>query len=113
VTVSFFGCGGSSDEPGSANPSAPPSRSAQDTGRVPAAPMPDRETDPLKFTEWRVDQLILKQDADGDGRLDSVEFGDTPENNFQRIDANQDGFVTKQEILDDLIPKMRQAGDIP
>jgi len=106
MVVAFAGCGGGGEKP------VPNAGRSQDAGRVAAEPMPDRQTEPLKFYTWRVDQLFIKQDADGDGRLDAMEYGNSTDN-FQRIDANKDGFVTKQEVLDDLIPKLKQSGEIP
>jgi hypothetical protein len=74
--------------------------------------MPDPDTEPLQFLYWRVDQLYDTKDANADGRLDLEEFGGLA-HNFERIDVDGDGFVTKQEIIDDQVQTMREEGKIP
>jgi Ca2+-binding EF-hand superfamily protein len=68
--------------------------------------------EPLQFLYWRVDAMFEGKDADGDGMLDADEFAGE-EYNFERIDLNADGFLTKQEVVDDMIPVLRAEGKIP
>jgi hypothetical protein len=72
---------------------------------------PDRNAEPLQFLYWRVDAMFERVDIDGDGRMDMDEFaGETY--NFERIDLNADGFLTKQEVVDDMIPVLRAEGKL-
>jgi hypothetical protein len=56
--------------------------------------------------------MFERQDIDGDGRMDMDEFSGEAYN-FERIDINGDGFLTKQEVVDDMIPVLRAEGKIP
>ena len=67
--------------------------------------------EPLQFLYWRVDDMFERKD-DGDGRMDMDEFGGEAYN-FERIDLNGDGFLTKKEVVDDMIPVLRAEGKIP
>jgi len=72
---------------------------------------PDLNAEPLQFLYWRVDAMFERGDGDGDGRMDMDEFaGETY--NFERIDRNADGFLTKQEVVDDMIPVLRAEGKL-
>ena len=73
--------------------------------------MPDREEQPLEFLHWRVDELFRNSDANEDGRLDFEEFSGEREN-FDRIDLDGDGFVTKKEIIDDMVPLLESTGEL-
>ena len=73
---------------------------------------PDNDADPLAYFYWRVDGMFERKDASADGRLDLDEYGGEAFN-FERIDANGDGFITKKEVIDDYIPVMRAEGKIP
>ena len=73
---------------------------------------PDREAQPLEFFHWRVDELFRRGDADENGKLGFDEFSGE-QVNFERIDVNDDGFVTKKEFIDDLLPLMQSTGEIP
>jgi len=73
---------------------------------------PDPDSQPVEFLEWRVDQIFAMDDLDGDGRL-SIEEWSVPEANFERLDADEDGLLTKQEIVADQTAALREAGEIP
>ncbi len=68
--------------------------------------------EPLQFLYWRVDAMFERGDTDGDGRMDLDEFAGEAFN-FERIDINNDGFLTKKEMIDDMIPVLRAEGKIP
>ena len=59
-----------------------------------------------------MDQLFDTGDLDGDGRITRDEFKGE-DFNFDRIDANGDGVLTKKEIIDDMTPRLREEGKIP
>ena len=74
--------------------------------------MPDREADPLSFLYYRIDRMFEETDTDGDGNLSLEEYqGEVY--NFERIDMNSDGLISKQEIVEDRLPALREAGKIP
>ncbi len=73
---------------------------------------PDPNVEPLQFLYWRVDAMFERGDMDGDGRMDMDEFAGEAYN-FERIDLNGDGFLTKKEVVDDMIPVLRAEGKIP
>jgi len=73
---------------------------------------PDREAQPLEFLYWRVDELFRRNDADESGKLEIDELGGE-QVNFERIDVDDDGFVTKKEIIDDMLPLLQSTGEIP
>ena len=74
--------------------------------------MPDPNDKPVEFLEWRVDQMFVKDDLDGDGLLTADEWSG-PAENFARLDADDDGHLTKKEIVDDQTAAMREKGMIP
>jgi hypothetical protein len=51
-------------------------------------------------------------DANGDGGVDSAEFGDFMAKAFDSIDANADGFVTAAESQGYMAPEQFQATNI-
>ena len=112
LTVLLAGCsggGGTSDEATAAEPAAGAEDLFKQWG---PSEMPDREAQPLEFFYWRVDEHFRRSDADENGKLAFDEFGGE-QVNFERIDVNDDGFVTKQEFIDDLLPLMQSTGEIP
>ena len=61
--------------------------------------MPDRDAEPAAFYNWRVDQMFLNRDKDGDGMISRGEFkGAAAE--FDVMDVNGDEFLTKREVAD-------------
>jgi hypothetical protein len=66
--------------------------------------MPDRTQEPEQFFYWRVDEMFRQADADQDGMMTFEEYGGM-ESNFQRLDANGDGVITKKEVIDDQLPR--------
>ena len=115
VAVIATGCGGSgSDTSSTSTSSAPPASGGEEdlTRRWGPEEQPDPNAEPLQFLYWRVDSMFERQDIDGDGRMDMDEFAGEAYN-FERIDINGDGFLTKQEVVDDMIPVLRAEGKIP
>jgi hypothetical protein len=51
-------------------------------------------------------------DANGDGGVDSAEFGDFVASAFRSIDADADGFLTAAESQNYMAPEQFQAADI-
>lgn len=87
------------------------------SGAEPIGPAtePNMTEQPLEFLHWRIDRMWEDFDTNGDGLLSLEEF--TVEDMgqpyaFERIDANADGFLTKQEIVDDQEPVLREEGKI-
>jgi len=72
---------------------------------------PDPIAAPLQFLYWRVDAMFERGDIDGDGRMDMDEFVGEADI-FEQIDVNGDGFITKKELLDDVIPVLLGEGKI-
>ncbi len=117
LLVSLAGCsGGATDSDSGETPqtgSAPTEDGVEDlTKRWGPVDMPDSSQQPLEFLYWRVDGLFEREDLDTDGRLSLDEYTGEAYN-FERIDANGDGFITKKEVIDDHIPVMREEGKIP
>jgi len=83
-----------------------------DEPQVSQTGMPDPNSQPIEFLHWRVDQIFAKDDLDGDGQLTPDEWSG-PEQNFERLDADEDGLLTKQEIIDDQTTALRERGGIP
>ena len=109
--------GGSSDvEPatGQDDPQGPSHDGGDGGGEPPVSQtdMPDPNSQPVEFLEWRVDQIFAKDDLDGDGQLTMDEWSG-PEHNFERLDANEDGLLSKQEIIADQTEGLRERGEIP
>jgi len=114
VAVVVTGCGGGGGEGSSSSSSSGSTGSGGEdlTARMGPEEQPDVNTEPLQFLYWRVDNMFELGDVDGDGRMDLDEFsGETY--NFERMDANSDGFITKQEVVDDMVPVLRAKGTIP
>ncbi len=114
VLATLAGCGGgNAQSEGSPSASRGGGAGEADLNRNwGPAEMPDQEAQPLEFLYWRVDRMFEEIDADVDGRISADEYtGDAF--NFQRMDSNGDGFMTKKEIIDDFIPVLRQQGAIP
>jgi hypothetical protein len=125
VMLACAGCGGGADSTPAETDSAGAGTDATETSQ-PAGEageedlhkmwgpeeMPDQYAQPLEFLYWRVDRMFEREDADADGRISLDEFsGETI--NFERIDTNTDGHLTKKEVIDDFIPTMREEGKIP
>jgi hypothetical protein len=93
------GCapGGSQVEPSVPQPVAQEPTGGS-TGQ-PAEDVPDRETDPAGFWNWRVDQLFLNRDADRDGTISRDEFEGNP-SEFDVMDADNDGNLSREEVVD-------------
>jgi hypothetical protein len=115
LAMSLSGCGEGATDPSSSSAGSP----AETADAEPVVPqqsdpdaMPDRVTDPVEFLRWRVDRLFEDKDLDTDGRLTAAEFGGEAIN-FERIDTDGDGVVTKQEIIDDRTQMLRDQGTIP
>lgn len=73
--------------PGSASPGGAPAAGAPGAGaRRPGGGRPNPET------------LIANSDADGDGKLSESEAPEQMKANFADIDADKDGFLTKEEL---------------
>lgn len=114
VALVVAGCGSSGGEGSSSSSSSGSTGSGGEdlTARMGPEEQPDPNTEPLQFLHWRVDNMFERGDVDGDGRMDLDEFsGETY--NFERMDANSDGFITKQEVVDDMVPVLRAKGTIP
>lgn len=114
VALVVAGCGDSGGEGSSSSSSSGSTGSGGEdlTARMGPEEQPDVNTEPLQFLYWRVDNMFELGDVDGDGRMDLDEFsGETY--NFERMDANSDGFITKQEVVDDMVPVLRAKGTIP
>ena len=113
AAVIVTGCGGGTSETSSTSSETPASGEEENlTTRLGPEEQPDMNAEPLQFLYWRVDSMFEREDIDGDGKLDADEFaGETY--NFERIDLNADGFLTKQEVVDDMIPVLRAEGKIP
>jgi hypothetical protein len=119
VAVIATGCGGSGSETSSTSTSStsssvtPASGEEEDlTRRWGPEEQPDMNAEPLQFLHWRVDAMFDRDDIDADGRMDLDEFAGEAYN-FERMDANGDGFLTKKEVVDDMIPVLRAEGQIP
>jgi hypothetical protein len=112
VVVGLAGCGGGA--PDTAAPDAARTGGDEEdlTKRWGPDVMPDQDTEPLQFLYWRVDQLFDRSDLDGDGRMTRDEYPGE-DFNFDRIDTNDDDFLTKKEIIDDMTPRLREEGKIP
>ena len=54
--------------------------------------------DPAKFLNRAANQLLKKNDQDGDGDLDSSELSGLSQDAFNKLDSDGDGKVTKSEI---------------
>jgi len=124
VLLVGIGCGGAADESSdygedaantsAATPAAGGDDDAEEdlTKRWGPAEQPDQNEQPLEFLYWRVDKMFDTADLDGDGRLSVDEYrGETF--NFQRLDGNGDGWVSKKEVIDDHSAAMREQGLIP
>ncbi len=97
---------------GDSAPEAPPPGVESDTTvRLGPEQQPDREAEPLQFFYWRVDRMFDTQDANGDGMISAAEFSGEP-TNFERIDANADLQITKQEVVDDWLPKLQTTEEV-
>jgi len=121
VMLAFVGCGGGAE-------STPADTDASATQAVETSggeeqeedlfkqwgpeEMPDQYAQPLEFFYWRVDRMFEASDLDTDGRINIDEYNGESFN-FERIDANSDGYLTKKEVIDDFIPVMREEGKIP
>jgi hypothetical protein len=116
VAASLVGCGGG--DSGTPTQGATSGESTASGGGEELAKqwgpedMPDQVAQPLEFLYWRVDRLFEAEDLDTDGRLTADEYSGS-EVNFARIDADTDGFLTKKEVIDDNITRMREEGKIP
>ena len=111
VAVIATGCGeGGGSETSST--SAASSGEENLTSRLGPEEQPDPNAEPLQFLYWRVDAMFERGDSDGDGMLDVDEFAGESYN-FERIDLDADGFLTKKEVVDDMIPVLRAEGKIP
>jgi len=122
VMLAFVGCGGGTEStPADDDASAP--QAVQTSGGEEEEEedllkmwgpeeMPDQYAQPLEFLYWRVDRMFEREDPDADGRISRDEFSGESFN-FDRIDTNGDGYVTKKEVIDDFIPVMREEGKIP
>lgn len=73
--------------------------------------MPDRNEEPLQFFYWRIDKMFTDFDANDDGKLEPHEFAGPPEN-FERIDRDGDGFLTKRELVDDGAHRVVEPGGV-
>ncbi len=63
------------------------------------SPVKDKiKNEPVGPTGYTPSQVIANTDRNGDGKLDKSEFRG-PSKAFPYIDANQDGFLTKQELI--------------
>jgi hypothetical protein len=130
LALALAGCGGAADDGDKAeghdqldnsDPHAGHSHGpgeGDDTGQSPGdmaalmAEMPDPATHPLEHLSWRIDLMYEREDKDGDGKLSREEYSGTTYN-FKRLDADEDGFITKKEIIDDMTITYRERGQIP
>jgi hypothetical protein len=132
LALCLAGCGGADRDPSSSETAQPANGQAGEqigeqtsvvedlTRQWGPDDMPERVTQPLEFLYWRVDQLFATKDLDQDGRLTPDEFsaGDplrsgSESQNFERIDTDSDGRVTKKEINDYMTQVLRAQGTIP
>ena len=93
------GCapGGSGVEPSVPQPAA--QEPAGESTGMPPEDVPDRETDPAGFYDWRVDQMFLNRDADQDGTISRDEFAGNPAE-FDVMDVDKDGHLSREEVRD-------------
>lgn len=68
-------------------------RAAQDGAKPNAEPPADRPTAEQRLNNW-----LTSQDADHDGRISAQEAVGLMKTNFARNDANQDGFLDRDEL---------------
>lgn len=54
----------------------------------------------------------LQDDQDGDGKLSEEEFPENERRTFKRIDTNEDGFVTRDEIRANAIQQAKEDGQV-
>ena len=74
--------------------------------------LPDQNLEPLQFLYWRVDGLFERLDLNRDGKIDLDEY-EGATYNFDRMDTDGDGFITKKEVIDDMTVVLREEGKIP
>lgn len=59
-----------------------------------------------------IDQLLSEMDSDGDGKLSKSEAQGPIANDFNKIDQNSDGFITRSELENAPKPS-RESGNGP
>lgn len=116
LVLGLAGCGGgggsstSTEQPAGGTAANPGGTATAENAA--GGEMPDPNSQPVEFLHWRVDRMFEAQDTDQDGKITLDEFaGESP--NFDRMDSNGDGFLTKQEIIDDQSATLRAEGKMP
>lgn len=77
---------------------------------------PDREQDPVAFAQWRIDQMFQREDVNLDGFLVPHEYQgpigteEERQSAFERIDADDDGRLTQEEVMTSLLAENPELG---
>jgi hypothetical protein len=66
--------------------------------------MPNRETDPVAFWTWRVDQMFKNYDIDKNGKIARDEFSGDPAE-FAAMDVDHDEALSRDEVLDRIMKR--------
>ena len=74
------------------------------TGCNAQTPPQGERREPPKFSE-----LLEKMDANEDGKLSELEVKGPLKENFAKIDLDEDGFITEEEMLKAPKPKRRDG----
>ncbi len=61
--------------------------------------------------EHAIDMMFQAMDTDHDGKISKKEWMAFQEKQFNQIDKNGDGFITRDEIRADMKERMRQEQD--
>jgi collagen type III alpha len=88
----------------------PPGFPGRPDGAAAGAPGRPGSDANLGANRERVANMLREHDKDADGRISAKEFGEDRADQFKRIDANGDGYVTPDELARSLAPR---DGDQP
>ena len=59
--------------------------------------------------EQAIDMMYQDMDTNRDGKISKKEWMAAQERQFNRLDKNGDGFITKDEVRADMMDRMRSA----